>query len=273
MAMAANAKQSPATPDEIWAILRETALRQKENELRLEREIARREAAEAKWEAEETRRREEDARRWAEEARRREADAKREAAEAKRRQAEEARRQAEEAKREAEEARRQQKWDAMVELWNQADRKLKAAQSEVGGISNTFGEVVEHLLIPGIEERLGELGFRFDDTYPRRKIKDENGEVVAEIDLLLENSDAVVAVEVKAKPRRKDIDEQAKKLQALRGSLNRKNDRRRILGVMAGAVFGKEQKRIASEAGLYMIVQAGDTMRMEIPKGFKPREW
>jgi hypothetical protein len=29
----------------------------------------------------------------------------------------------------------------------------------------------------------------------------------------------------------------------------------------------------ALEAGLYVIVQSGDTMKLKIPEGFQPREW
>jgi hypothetical protein len=32
-------------------------------------------------------------------------------------------------------------------------------------------------------------------------------------------------------------------------------------------------KEIALEAGLYVLVQTGDTMQMEIPDDFAPREW
>jgi len=37
---------------------------------------------------------------------------------------------------------------------------------------------------------------------------------------------------------------------------------------------GWEGKRILGAiAGLFVIVQSGDTMRMEVPEGFKPRVW
>jgi len=206
----------PATPEEIWAILREAAKWREEHEV---------------WRAEAAK---------------------------------------EEAKRKVE---LDKMWKDTLALWNKADDKLKTMKGEVGGLSNTFGQMVEHLVIPGIEERLGELGFRFTHISTHRRIKNESGNIVMEIDVVLENSDTIVAVETKGKPSGDDISDLEEKLSKLRGILLGMGDGRRILGVIAGAVFGSAQKQAAHEAGLFVVVQTGDTMKMDIPKGFKPREW
>jgi len=277
MATVQTVNQTPATPEEIWATLdrvakyhEETAKQQQENERRWKEGIARREA-------EETKRREEEAKRQAmreaEDAKRREEEAKRQAM----REAEDAKLREEEAKRSkaADERgeRLDRRLDQIMELWDKADRQLKATKEEMGGMSNTFGEIVEHLVVPGVEERFGDLGLSFNQVSPRRKVKDADGRLLLEIDLLLENDDTIVVVEVKSKPRKKDLARQKEKIETLREFLHRKNDRRRILGAMAGAVFGTEQRKEALRFGLYVMVQTGDTMRMEIPTDFKPQEW
>ena len=235
------AEWNPATPEEIWATLDRVA-KYHEETAQLQREHQQR---------------------WAEYDRRMEEEAKR------REENEQA-----EAKRREEWAIFDKKWQESLEKWDKADRQLKEVKTEVGGMSNTFGEMVEHLVVPGIEERLGDLGFRFDEISPRRRIKDKNGNTEIEIDLVLENSETIVAVEVKGKVRARDIKEYCtKSLETLRKILDQRKDERKLLGVMAGAVFGMEQKRMAREAGLFVIVQTGDTMKLEIPKGFKPREW
>jgi hypothetical protein len=38
-------------------------------------------------------------------------------------------------------------------------------------------------------------------------------------------------------------------------------------------VFPAEVKEATIEAGMYVIEQSGDTVRISIPEGFKPREW
>jgi len=178
-----------------------------------------------------------------------------------------------ERKREAERAEFDRKWAKTMENWERADRRIEEAHRQLGGISNTFGEVIEHLVIPGIEERFAEMGMRFNQVSARRKLKDSAGKVVAEIDLLLENDDIVVVVETKGKPSIKDIERHGGKLEKLREWLGGERERRRILGVVAGAVFGSGERLAALEAGFYVVVQSGDTMCMDIPDGFEPKVW
>ena len=45
------------------------------------------------------------------------------------------------------------------------------------------------------------------------------------------------------------------------------------MGAIAGAIFGSEEKKATIEAGLYVIEQTGDTMRINVPDGFVPRKW
>jgi len=47
------------------------------------------------------------------------------------------------------------------------------------------------------------------------------------------------------------------------------NDRRRIIG----AVFGPNQREADLNAGFFVLAQTGGTMRVDIPEGFKPKEW
>ena len=119
---------------------------------------------------------------------------------------------------------------------------------------------------------LGELGFSFGRVCPNVQII-ENGKVITEADLVLENPDCIIVVEVKAKPKIKDVKTHERRLERMRGWHDRNGDRRRILGVMAGAVFGSQEREAALESGLYVIVQSGDTMKLEIPEDFAPREW
>jgi hypothetical protein len=64
-----------------------------------------------------------------------------------------------------------------------------------------------------------------------------------------------------------------KRLELLREHKDRRGDRRRICGAIAGAVFPKEGKEATIAAGLYALEQSGDTMKLSVPQGFAPREW
>jgi hypothetical protein len=154
-------------------------------------------------------------------------------------------------------------------------RTVDRVGKQMGHLNNRFGELAEHLVAPGIVRRFNELGYHFGDAIMGRlKILDKAGQnVLTEIDLLLENGEYSIAVEVKSRPVLKDIAHQEKRLKILREYKDKRKDGRKILGGIAGAVFPDEVKEAAIEAGLYVIEQSGDTMKINIPEGFKPREW
>ena len=160
------------------------------------------------------------------------------------------------------------------------DRILKKNARQMGGLHRRFGELAEHLVKPGIYKRFNELGYHFDARSPGGQVIDgEDGKTKAEIDLLLENGDTIMAVEVKSKPKVKHIEEHIKRLEILsdhRRKLNERQnviDNRKVEGAIAGAIFDAEVKKATIEAGLYVIEQTGDTMKISVPDGFVPRRW
>jgi len=250
MTVAQTETRSPATPEEIWAILREAAEWRKE----YEKEAVKRSEVEANWFKEEAKWRKKEAKWREEDARRREEEAKH---------------------REEDRKKWAELWKGFAETkekFDKADRQISNTNEKVGGLEKTFGEVVEHLVAPGIEDRLAQYGLVFENVYPNAKVK-ENRQTLAEIDLLLEGDDALLVVEIKAKVKTGDVEKHAARLEKLRKHYDRRKDRRRLIGAMAGAVFNSMEKKAALDAGFFVIVQSGDTMQMDVPEGFKPKEW
>ena len=155
------------------------------------------------------------------------------------------------------------------------ERSINALTKQMGGLHNSFGEMAEHLVAPGVIERFNILGYHFDGIADRGfKILDEKRNLKTEIDILLENCDYIIAVEVKANVRKNDIKHHVKRLEILRQHRNKKHkDPRKIRGAIAGAVFYPKIKEMALENGFYVLEQSGDTMKMDLPEGFKPKEW
>jgi hypothetical protein len=155
------------------------------------------------------------------------------------------------------------------------DQSKRELDRRMGDLSNRFGELAEHLVAPSINEKFNLLGYQFDAIAPGGwRIDDPaTGEVLAEIDLLLQNAESMVAVEVKAKPREQDIADHIRRLGVLRAWADRHGDRRRIHGALAGAIVTDSLRRQVVQAGLYLIVQTGDTMKIDVPDGFIPRRW
>jgi RecB family endonuclease NucS len=164
----------------------------------------------------------------------------------------------------------QQETDRLVK---ETDRLVKETSKSLGGRNNSFGELAEHLVAPNIKEKFNALGYHFKGIAENQRIANEQGQIIAEIDILLENSNYIVAVEVKSKPKNADIDNFVKRLGVLRQYKDENNDKRKIRGAIAGAVFHDAVKRVTLEAGFYVIEQTGDTVKISVPEEFKPKEW
>jgi len=168
-------------------------------------------------------------------------------------------------------------WEMFQETgrrFQETDRKFQETDRIIGELGNRFGELAEHLVAPGIAEKFNALGYHFDAVSPGgQEIRDDTGKVIAEVDILLENSDCIMAVEVKSRTRLKDVEHHVKRLEILREHRNKHKDTRKIYGAIAGAVFGGEEKQASLEAGFYVLEQSGDTIKLDVPQGFIPREW
>jgi hypothetical protein len=162
------------------------------------------------------------------------------------------------------------------EQMKKTDEQMKKTDEQFGKLGNRFGELAEHLVAPNIIEKFNALGFHFDgiSVGSRHIIKDESsGQKIAEFDILLENGDAIIGVEVKAKPSRDDVEDHARRLSILRLNRDKKNDKRKIYGALAGAIMSDTVKTAALKAGMYVITQAGDTVKIDVPEDFIPKAW
>ena len=160
------------------------------------------------------------------------------------------------------------------EDYDRIRRLVEENGRQIGGLHRSFGELAEHLVAPNIAERFNELGFKFERfASGGEKFYGEDGKVKTEVDILLENRKYIIAVEVKTRPAEKDIGHHIKRLEILREHWDKHNDSRKILGAIAGAIFPKDIKKAVLEAGLYVLEQSGDTMKIEVPKDSAVREW
>jgi hypothetical protein len=153
-------------------------------------------------------------------------------------------------------------------------RQMKETDRKMGELGNRFGELAEHLVAPSIHEKFNALGYHFDAVNPGGiEIRDPKGKTYAEIDLLLQNTEYLMAVEVKSKLREKDVDAHEKRLEVLRRWADKHGDKRKIRGAAAGAIVPQAVRRYALRTGFYVIVQTGDTVKIDVPRKFVPREW
>ena len=163
----------------------------------------------------------------------------------------------------------------------EADRRFEETKKlveensrQMGLLHNRFGELAEHMVAPGIVKKFNALGFDFADKARPRKIFDPvTAKILAEVDVFLENGSLVIAVEVKAKLLTRDVDDHIKRMDILRRGADFRYDNRKYRGAIAAAIVPDDAREHAVKAGFYILEQSGDTMKLDIPEGFVPRDW
>ena len=164
--------------------------------------------------------------------------------------------------------------DERMEQENKSTKKLiKATNKQIGFLSNRFGQVVEHMVLPNLVIQFEKLGYTFTKAN-RTKLWDKELNIRLEVDALMENGDKVLAIETKIKPTNEDIDEHIERIKKLRLYADFHNDKRSYLGGIAGVVFGESQKEYALKKGLFVIEPSGKTFKITTPSGDNhPYEW
>jgi hypothetical protein len=170
-----------------------------------------------------------------------------------------------ESSRETDRKFQETKW--MIEkLGEKTDKQL-------GYWGNRLGELAEYLVTPNVTEKFRELNYAFTKVGPNVKFTDARGETLTEVDAWLENGEFALAVEVKLSLRIRDVKEHIKRMEILRRYADERNDTRKLLGAVAGAIVRSQARDFALEQGFYVIAPSGNTVKIDIPQEFSPRVW
>jgi hypothetical protein len=166
--------------------------------------------------------------------------------------------------------RRMQETDRRMQ---ETDRQMKETDRKISKLGSRIGDLVEELVFPNILEKFNKLGYVFGKAAPNVRFRTADGVYIAEVDMLLENGDAVLAVEVKTWLTGADVRDHLKRMEKLRLYADAHGDKRKLLGAVAGAIASEEVKAFAIKSGFFVLEQSGDMIRISVPEGFKPREW
>jgi hypothetical protein len=153
------------------------------------------------------------------------------------------------------------------------DKKIERVTANVGGLNRSMGELIETLIAARLWEKFPEYGLV--RAFQRVPIYDETNRVRTDIDILLSNTDKVMAVEVKrALDDKRDVDDHLKRMELIRQYPPLETINKQLLGAMAGGVVTPDIMRYAYEAGFYVLELTGESVHLvPPPAGFKPRQW
>jgi hypothetical protein len=154
----------------------------------------------------------------------------------------------------------------------ETEAAIKETQRIVGDLGNKFGDEAECTLIPGLPEKFKHFGFDFGVISRNRKINNDKHNIHAEVDAFLENGTQAMAVEVKAKLQKADVDNHIRRMEKLRAYADLFGDKREFFGALAATVVHDKERAYALEKGFYVIEPSGEDVKVTKPDS-DPQVW
>jgi hypothetical protein len=164
-----------------------------------------------------------------------------------------------------------EKMEELRESQKETARIVKETSKQMGMHNNRFGEIVEYMVAPNLQEKFWEMGLKFNIANPNTVFSEEK-KVLFEVDVFLQNGEKAMLVEVKTKLTTEDVKEHIERLEKMRKYADLHGDKRAFLGAVAGVVMTSQVKKYALKQGFYVIEPSGETFNITPPNG-KPKEW
>jgi len=162
--------------------------------------------------------------------------------------------------------------DRITQEQRETAQQIKEVGKRLGDFTNSFGDVVEHMIAPNLQEKFLELGLDFQEASTKHKVRDKKNDISFEIDVFLQNGDTAMLVEIKADLTISDINRHITRLEKMRRYADLRGDKRHFLGAVAGIVIEDDEREYALSNGFYLIEPSGENFHITKPHG-KPKEW
>lgn len=148
--------------------------------------------------------------------------------------------------------------------------QVAQTNKQVGWLTSRWGEFVENLIKPAAARLFQEKGIEVHLTALRVTSQDDQGSI--EIDILVENTTEVVAIEVKSHLEIRDVKRFLQTLERFKKAFPKhKNDK--LYGAVAGIKIDERVNEYAIQEGLFLIQPAGDSVFIANSHDFKPKIW
>lgn len=152
------------------------------------------------------------------------------------------------------------------------DRRMKELSRQLGGQANRLGEFVQEMVRPAVVRLFQERGLPVHQVLPNMKGLRDDGKLGIEVDLVVVNTETLIAVECKSKLTQDGVDEHLERLAAFKHYFPQLKNHT-VLGAVAGMVIADEVRDYAHSKGLYVLAQSGDSVEIHNPKTFEPATW
>ena len=155
------------------------------------------------------------------------------------------------------------------------DELVEKLSKNVGGLNRSMGELVETLIAARLWEKFRAYPFNLKRAYPRVGVYDENHKMLTDIDILLSDTEYVMAVEVKRESDdTDDVKHHVKRMGLILEHPPAEARGKKLLGAFACGVVSPEVRDRAFEAGFFVLELKGESVALlPPPEGFSPKIW
>jgi len=154
------------------------------------------------------------------------------------------------------------------------DVRIDKITKNLGGLGNSLGELIETLIAARLWEKFAAYPYNLQRAYRRVPIFDETNRAITDIDILLSNTEWVMAVEVKREPGLNDIDHHIIRMERIRKYPPAEVKGKQLLGAMAGGAVNPDVQNYAYKAGFFILELQGESVALvPPPEGFTPKVW
>lgn len=160
----------------------------------------------------------------------------------------------------------------LTQRFEQTDQKIQALSEMLGRQGNRLGDFVQEMVRPAVVRLLRERGLPVHQVAPNLTAYDDNGRVIAEVDLLALNAQVAVAVECKSHLSIDDVNDHIQRLVQFKSCFPQYRGYQ-LLGAVAGMVVPDHVGRFAYRKGLFVLAQSGQAIEIRNDAAFQPHAW
>ena len=156
-------------------------------------------------------------------------------------------------------------------MLQETTEQMKRTDKKISELGSRVGEIVENMVGGDIVAQFQALKIAIKSHSRYKTFGKKGTSESGEIDIFLENGDIVVLIEVKTRLTTDDVRDHIERMKKYRCY---GDDKRRIIGAVAGAVVSDDVIKFAHKQGLYVIVQSGEAVEIIAqPEGFVAKEF
>ena len=154
----------------------------------------------------------------------------------------------------------------------ETDKMIKAMSKQLGAHGNRLGEFVQEMVRPAVVRLFRQRHLPVHQVMANLVACDDNGQLRAEIDLLVINSDTAVAIECKSRLSQDDVNEHLERLAMFKDCFPQYSGFT-IFGAVATMVLPQAVGHYAYRKGLFVLAQSGDAVEIRNDDAFNPQQW